>query len=173
MQLGGMQDFYIFIEALVEMKDEYIYIPWIITKLQCVSRDYNATGLPGCVGSMDVVHVKWASCPTGNLNQAKGIVGYPTLAFQCLTDFNAGFWQSMDCSLEYAMTRTSSSTVIMFVPSGLISCLPIQCGSITMPRVTLNQREVCISSVKIIICDSQHQFARTQKRTTLSLKVTF
>jgi hypothetical protein len=50
--------FYIFIEALVDMKDEYIYIPRNITKMQHISRDYNAAGLPGCVGSMDVVHVK-------------------------------------------------------------------------------------------------------------------
>ena len=32
--------FYIFIEALVEMKDEYIYIPRNITELQPVNRDY-------------------------------------------------------------------------------------------------------------------------------------
>jgi hypothetical protein len=80
--------FYIFIEALVDMKDEYIYIPWNITKMQRISRHYNAAGLPGCVGSMDVVHVKWANCPTGDHNHAKGKEGYPTLAFQCLAYFN-------------------------------------------------------------------------------------
>jgi hypothetical protein len=88
MHLGGTQVFYVFIEALVDMKDEYIYIPRNITKMQRISRDYNAAGLPGCVGSMDVVNVKWANCPTGNHNHAKGKEGYPTLAFQCLTDFN-------------------------------------------------------------------------------------
>jgi hypothetical protein len=72
----------------VEMKDEYIYIPRNIIELQRVSRDYNAAGLPGCVGSMDVVHVKWANCLTGNHNRAKGKEVYPTLAFQYLTDFN-------------------------------------------------------------------------------------
>ena len=136
--------FYIFIEALVDMKDEYIYIPRNITEMQRISRDYNAAGLPGCVGSMDVVHVKWANCPTGDHNRAKGKEGYQTLAFQCLTDFNrTGLWRSMDLSLEVAMTRTSSSTMITFVPSDLIGCLPIQCGSIMMPAETLNQREVC------------------------------
>jgi hypothetical protein len=80
--------FYIFIKALVDMKDEYIYIPRNITEMQHISRHYNAAGLPGCVGSMDLVHVKWASCPTGDHNRAKGKEGYPTLAFQCLTDFN-------------------------------------------------------------------------------------
>ncbi len=70
------------------MKDEYIYIPWNITELQHINRDYNAAGLPGCVGSMDVVHVKWAKCPTGNHNRAQRKEGYPILAFQCPTDFN-------------------------------------------------------------------------------------
>ena len=37
---------------------------------------------------MDVVHVKWSSCPTGDHNRAKGKVGHPTLAFQCITDYN-------------------------------------------------------------------------------------
>ena len=80
--------FYKFIEALVDMKDEYICLPWNLTKLKCVNKDYNAAGLPGCIGSMDVVHVKWSNCPTGDHNHAKGNEGYPTLGFQCITDFN-------------------------------------------------------------------------------------
>jgi hypothetical protein len=67
--------FYKFIEALVNMKDEYIYLPWNLTELKCVNRDYNSAGLPGCVGSMDVVHLKWSNCPTGDHNRAKGREG--------------------------------------------------------------------------------------------------
>jgi hypothetical protein len=37
---------------------------------------------------MDVVYVKWAHCPAGDYNCAKGKEGYPTLAFQCITDYN-------------------------------------------------------------------------------------
>jgi hypothetical protein len=47
-----------FIEALVDMNDEYICLPRNITELQHVNKDYNATGLLGYVCSMDVVHVK-------------------------------------------------------------------------------------------------------------------
>ncbi len=83
---------YTFIEALVDMKDEYICLPWNLTKIKHVNNDYSATGLPGCVSSMDVVHVKWSHCPTGNHNHAKGKEGYPTLGFQCITDFN---WRVM------------------------------------------------------------------------------
>jgi hypothetical protein len=73
--------FFIFIEALVDMKDEYIFLPRNLTELKCVNEDYNDTGLPGCVGSMDVVHVKWYQCPTGDHNRVKGKEGYPTLGF--------------------------------------------------------------------------------------------
>ncbi len=58
-----------------------------ITELQCINKDYNTTGLPGCVGSMDMVHVKGSNCPTVNHNRAKGKEGYPTIGFQCITDF--------------------------------------------------------------------------------------
>ena len=67
---------------------KHICLPWNSTKLQRINKEYNAAGLPGCVGSMDVVHVKWSNCPTGNHNHAKGKEGYPTLGFQCVTDFN-------------------------------------------------------------------------------------
>jgi len=42
-----------FIEALVDMKDEYIYLPRNITKSQCVNTDYNA------VHDCQVVLVPW------------------------------------------------------------------------------------------------------------------
>jgi hypothetical protein len=70
------------------MKEEYIFLPRNLTELNRANKDYSAAGLPGCVGSMDVVHVKWSHCPTGDHNRAKWKEGYPTLGFQCITDFN-------------------------------------------------------------------------------------
>ena len=80
--------FFVFLAAMVEMKDEYVYLPNNIVELRRMSKCYNEVGLPGCCGSMDVVHVKWSSCPTGDHNRAKGKPGYPSLAFQCITDYN-------------------------------------------------------------------------------------
>ena len=77
-----------FLHAMHEMRDEIIFMPTNITELGKVSKYYEESGLPGCCGSMDVVHVKWSSCPTGDHNRAKGKGGYPSLAFQCITDFN-------------------------------------------------------------------------------------
>ena len=80
--------FYTFIEALVDMKDEFIYLPRNVGEMNRLERDYREVGLPGACGSVDVVHIKWGCCPTGDINRAKGKEGYPTFAYQCITDFN-------------------------------------------------------------------------------------
>jgi hypothetical protein len=54
-------------------------------------KSYESIGLPGACGSMDVVHVKWSNCPAGDYNRAKGKEGYPTMAFQCITNYNCHF----------------------------------------------------------------------------------
>ncbi len=80
--------FLVLIGAMVEMKEEYIFLPRNVTELRQINKYYDNVGLPGCCGLMDVVYVKWSSCLTGDHNRAKGKAGYPTLAFQCITDFN-------------------------------------------------------------------------------------
>lgn len=80
--------FFVFLDAFMEMRGEYISLPENIAELNRITRCYEACGLPGACGSMDVVHIKWSACPTGDLNRAKGKEGYPTVAFQCITDFN-------------------------------------------------------------------------------------
>jgi hypothetical protein len=78
----------VFLGAIVDTKDEYIYMPKNITELNRVSSCHGVAGLPGCCGSIDVVHVKWVNCPTGDFNRAKGKETFPSLGFECITDFN-------------------------------------------------------------------------------------
>ena len=49
---------------------------------------YKEEGLLGVAGSVDVVHVKRAICPAGDYNRSKGKESYPSLAFECITDFD-------------------------------------------------------------------------------------
>ena len=49
---------------------------------------YEEEGLPGVAGSVDVVHVKRAICPAGDFNRSKGKDSYPSLAFECITDYD-------------------------------------------------------------------------------------
>ncbi len=80
--------FFIFLDAIVDMKDEYVYMPRNITKLRRLTSNYDEVGLPGCCGSMDVVHVKWSQCPTGDQYRAKGWAGYPMIGFECITNYH-------------------------------------------------------------------------------------
>ena len=70
------------------MRAEQIYMPRTLTELMRVNGYYNATSFSGCCGSIDVVHVKWSNCPTGDYNHAKGKEMFPSLGFQCITDYN-------------------------------------------------------------------------------------
>ena len=63
-------------------------MPTAITELNPVSKFFGDVGLPVYCGSIDVVHVKWSSCPAGGFNHAKGKETFPSLGFQCITNFN-------------------------------------------------------------------------------------
>lgn len=44
-------------------------------------REYNAAGLPGCMGSMDSTHWEWGMCPAGNVSIFKGKEGYACIRY--------------------------------------------------------------------------------------------
>ena len=64
--------YYLFLDAIVEMRDNQIYMPRNHSEMTKVEACYNAVVLPGCCGSVDIVHVKWSNCPAGDFNHAKG-----------------------------------------------------------------------------------------------------
>ena len=80
--------FFCFIDAFMEMKENHISIPKNIDELSWVASHYNAIGLLGACGSMDVDHINWSTCPAGNYSHAKDKEGYPTVQFQCIIDYN-------------------------------------------------------------------------------------
>jgi hypothetical protein len=80
--------FLTFVEKMASISNEYIYMPRTPEELNEIMKCYEEVGLPGAVGSLDVVHVKWSNCPAGDHNRAKGKESYPSLAFECITDFD-------------------------------------------------------------------------------------
>ena len=56
---------------IYSIRDEHIYLLRTLDELQKVMARYEVKHLPGATGSKDVVHVKWGTCPTGDLNWAK------------------------------------------------------------------------------------------------------
>ena len=77
-----------FVDLLWRISDDYIFLPKDEEQLRRVMRQYEEMGLPGAMGSVDVVHVKWSRCPAGDYNRAKGKESYPSVAFECISDFN-------------------------------------------------------------------------------------
>jgi hypothetical protein len=81
--------FFKFLGAMYDMRDDHIKLHTNVAELDSVTRYYKFVGLPGCVGLMDVLHIKWNNCPTGDHNRAKGKEAYPSLGFQCITNYNS------------------------------------------------------------------------------------
>jgi hypothetical protein len=56
------------------IKAEFIHYPRDEHEYRFVVDAYAAVGLPGCVGSVDCVHIGWDKCPTQHMNLYKGKV---------------------------------------------------------------------------------------------------
>lgn len=80
--------FHLFIDKMYSIKDEYICYPRDREALNAVMKRYLEVFLPGCGGSIDVVHLKWSACPSGDANRCKGKEGYPTLAFEVISGYD-------------------------------------------------------------------------------------
>lgn len=56
------------------------------SELDMILRDYAALGFPGCVGSVDCVHVSWDRCPSSVRSLYCGSSGKPTLSYEMVVD---------------------------------------------------------------------------------------
>jgi hypothetical protein len=77
-----------FVKRVSSISGEYIFMLWTPEELGHIMRRYEEAGLPGVAGSVDVVHVKWANCPAGDYNCSNGKESYPSIAFECITDYD-------------------------------------------------------------------------------------
>ncbi len=91
--------FEILLNAMMDMSDEFSSMPKNATELLPIARNYENVGLPGCCGSMDVVHLRWSQCPAGDMNRAKG-----RRPFRASTSIGV-LWVCIDRSLDPGMTR--------------------------------------------------------------------
>ena len=77
-----------FISKISSNMSEWISYPSTLEGLRDVMDQYEKQLLPGCVGSIDVVHVKWSACPAGDTVKAKGKEKFTTVAFEVISDNN-------------------------------------------------------------------------------------
>lgn len=50
----------------------YVYAPTTLDDITKVAKIYDKLGLPGCVGSIDCVHIAWERCPQIHKNWYTG-----------------------------------------------------------------------------------------------------
>ncbi len=77
--------FRVFIKEISNTKDDRIHLK-TLEKLSEVMKEYQECFLPGCGGSIDVVHLKWSCCPARDFNHTCGKEKFPTVAFECVSD---------------------------------------------------------------------------------------
>ena len=65
---------------------EAVRPPQTIEEVKRAESVYSKLGLPGCVSSMDGVHLAWDNCPSERYNIYKGKEGYPTVSFNVHCD---------------------------------------------------------------------------------------
>ena len=70
------------------IRHQFITYPSTEEELQAITSRYEENFLPGCGGSVDVVHVKWSKCPAGDYNRCKGKEGYPSVCFEVITGYD-------------------------------------------------------------------------------------
>ena len=86
-------------------------------------------GFPGCIGSMDVVHVHWGMCPITMSVLCTGKEGFPTLAYQVIVDH---FGRAIACTAGF-YGSLNDKTIVKF--DGQITKLPQGSHSATRYRL--------------------------------------
>ena len=69
-----------------EVYPKFVSTPTTLSELMDIQAAYAALGLPGAIGSMDVVHLAWCMCPAFLANLATGKEGYPSIAYNVICD---------------------------------------------------------------------------------------
>ena len=72
------------IGLMASVKEKFIYMPHEQLELDFVTDEYKAMGLPGCVGSVDCVHIGWDQCPVQCTSMYKGKEGYPSISYEVI-----------------------------------------------------------------------------------------
>ena len=84
------------IDKMSLLKEDFIYMPRNRDEYNFVVDEYAKMGLPGCVGSIDCVHIGWDMCPIQHKNMYTGKEGYPSIAYEVICT-SRKFIQSVSC----------------------------------------------------------------------------
>ena len=97
-----------------ELSKKMVRLPVEEEEMRHVVGLYERIGLPGCVGSVDSVHLVWDKCPAGFLSQCKGKEKHATLAFQAVVLHTKRYLLSPSSSLDVRMINRSQDMMWRF-----------------------------------------------------------
>ncbi len=66
------------------IQNEYIFMPMNDEQFERVVGKYMTRGLPGCVGSVDCVHVGWDKCTSMYRSMYSGMEGFSSIAYELI-----------------------------------------------------------------------------------------
>ena len=84
--------FHVFFKKFVDWFPKCYNKDWIVfpsdnVGVRHVEARYASRALPGCVGSIDCVHLGWDMCPAGFQADCLGKEGFPTLVFEVIVSY--------------------------------------------------------------------------------------
>lgn len=81
----------IFVPSIAGHNRYFIRMPETKAELDVVHLPYAAEGFPGCLGSIDAVHVDWICCPAVERTNHTGKEKRPTRVYQCVASHSKKF----------------------------------------------------------------------------------
>lgn len=120
------------IHQMASISDEFIYMPKDDITYKRVVGEYTARGFPGCIGSIDCVHIGWDKCPTQYTNLYTGKEGFPSIAYEVICT-SRKFIQSVTVGHpgtrnDKHIVRTDDSVLQILYGNGWLNSKRWQCS---------------------------------------------
>ena len=88
----GLENLKRFCTAIIEVYEGEALRSPTAADLQRLLDEGHAAGWPGCLGSIDCMHVRWKNCPSGWAGMFTGKEKHPTIVLEAIADHSCRFW---------------------------------------------------------------------------------
>jgi len=116
-------------------------------QVRAVLAQYEALGFPGCVGSIDCVHISWQGCPAALRNVMCGSKGKPTLSFEVVSTSSRRIISSTRAFYGTRNDKTVSyyippHTALLHCVLAVVSWLYWKLGDLTLSVCCVTDRKI-------------------------------
>ena len=142
---------------LTAMKE--ICLPNSPSEFRHILGQYEIGGLPGCLGSIDCVHLVWSNCPAAVLSQCKGKEKTPTVAFQVVVSHTRKILSKSQLFYGTINDKTicQYDDVVKQIKMRKVYIM-ITCGIVMMTKGIKVPTKGCILFVMVVIIIGQYSY---------------